>query len=330
MAKLSKSYKENRLNISTRLRVKESFDVIERVLSVAGREVVFFYIDGFTKDAEMLRIMQYLLSQKGLGSAGELLLKLPYVEVEASCDEDEIVRAVLSGQTAIFSQALNYFMEKSVKKHKNRAYIAVSDNLSRVKAYEFAKELGLEIVGQSGYVDDAAHELADCDIDTIICSQKLYDGEAKQLYHKLPKAVKNQCKFYVISPSKNRTLRLSQISHSAIVSKYDVIQKTLDYVAIPKNLKAYNLFKDALDITLSNPDALFDITKKVYSHLATIHNTDVRNIECNMRTAKKHSLLHCNPDIVNEVFGDFPDGESPSLSVYLSMLTTYILQKTSR
>ena len=105
MAKLSKSYKENRLNISTRLRVKESFDVIERVLSVAGREVVFFYIDGFTKDAEMLRIMQYLLSQKELGSAGELLLKLPYVEVEASCDEDEIVRAVLSGQTAIFSES---------------------------------------------------------------------------------------------------------------------------------------------------------------------------------------------------------------------------------
>ncbi len=219
-------------------------------------------------------------------------------------------------------------MEKTTTKTKKRAYIAVSDNLSKAKAYEYAREFGLEIVGQSGYLDDAANELADCDVDTIICSQKLYDGEAKQLYYKLPKVLKKQCKFYIISPSKNSTYRLRRVNKDALGSKYDIINATLDYVKITKNLKGYSLFKDALDITLSNPDALFDVTQKVYSHLAVIHSTNIRNVEYNMRTAKKHSLLCCNPDIISEVFGDYPDEKSLSLSEFLSILTTYILQKS--
>lgn len=105
MSSLSNAYKEKRTNISTRLRVNESFDVIERTLSVAGAEVAFFYIDGFIKDAEMLRIMQYLLSQKELGNAQSLLSKLPYVEVEITRDEDSLIRAVLSGQTALLSES---------------------------------------------------------------------------------------------------------------------------------------------------------------------------------------------------------------------------------
>lgn len=105
MSSLSNAYKENRTNISTRLRVNDSFDVIERTLCVAGQETTFFYIDGFVKDAEMLRIMQYLLSQKELGNAQSLLSKLPYVEVEITRDEDSLIRAVLSGQTALISES---------------------------------------------------------------------------------------------------------------------------------------------------------------------------------------------------------------------------------
>ena len=97
MSSLSNAYKEKRTNISTRLRVNESFDVIERTLSVAGAEVAFFYIDGFIKDAEMLRIMQYLLSQKELGNAQSLLSKLPYVEVEITQNPEVAVTAILSG-----------------------------------------------------------------------------------------------------------------------------------------------------------------------------------------------------------------------------------------
>ena len=91
--------------MSRRLRVKESFDMIERHLSVCDRDMCFFYIDGFVKDGEMLRIMQYLMSQKKIGSAEELEKRIPYVEVELSHEPEKIIHAVLSGQTAVFAES---------------------------------------------------------------------------------------------------------------------------------------------------------------------------------------------------------------------------------
>lgn len=79
--------------------------MIERHLTVCERDMCFFYIDGFVKDGEMLRIMQYLLSQKSIGSAEELERKIPYVEVELSHEPEKIIHAVLSGQTAVFAES---------------------------------------------------------------------------------------------------------------------------------------------------------------------------------------------------------------------------------
>lgn len=102
---LSLSHEANVTLLSSRLRVKESFDIIERHLSVAGEDVCFFYVDGFTKDSEMQRLMQYLLSQKSLTDARALTSSLPYIEVELGGEIDRIVTAVLSGQTALVSSA---------------------------------------------------------------------------------------------------------------------------------------------------------------------------------------------------------------------------------
>ncbi len=103
--KLYVDYGQNIEMISEKLRVKESFDIIERHLTVCERDMCFFYIDGFVKDGEMLRIMQYLLSQKTIGSAEELERKIPYVEVELTHEPSKIIRAVLSGQTAVFAES---------------------------------------------------------------------------------------------------------------------------------------------------------------------------------------------------------------------------------
>lgn len=102
---LCADYGENVDMMRRTLRVKESFDIIERHLTVCDRDMCFFYIDGFVKDGEMLRIMQYLLSQKTISTAEELEKKIPYVEVELTRERERLVRAVLSGQTAIFAES---------------------------------------------------------------------------------------------------------------------------------------------------------------------------------------------------------------------------------
>lgn len=103
--KLFLDHEKNVRFISKVLRVRESFDIIERHLTVCERDMCFFYIDGFVKDGEMLRIMQYLLSQKSIGSASELEKKIPYVEVELTHDPGKIITAVLSGQTAVLAES---------------------------------------------------------------------------------------------------------------------------------------------------------------------------------------------------------------------------------
>ncbi len=99
------SYGENVNFMRNALRVKESFDIIERHLAVCSRDMCFFYIDGFTKDAEMQRIMQTLLGLTEPMSARALELRLPYVEIARETDFDKLILAVLSGQTVIFAES---------------------------------------------------------------------------------------------------------------------------------------------------------------------------------------------------------------------------------
>ena len=103
--RLSEDYTANVTSLRSRMRVNKSFDLIERHLAVGGRDMCFFYIDGFIKDSEMQRIMQCLFSMKELTSARDTEKRLPYVEVEICEDADKLVCAVLSGQSAILAES---------------------------------------------------------------------------------------------------------------------------------------------------------------------------------------------------------------------------------
>ena len=49
--------KENVEMMNRLLPVKESFDILERNMVIGGRKSSFYFIDGFTKDEAMLKIM---------------------------------------------------------------------------------------------------------------------------------------------------------------------------------------------------------------------------------------------------------------------------------
>ncbi|MBR5242203.1 MAG: spore germination protein [Clostridia bacterium] len=102
---LSESFAENLIRLRARLGVGKSFDVIERELISAGVKLSFFYIDGFVKDGEMQRVMQALLAMKQIPSVASVEERLPYVEVTRATGTDEVVCAVLSGQTAVLGES---------------------------------------------------------------------------------------------------------------------------------------------------------------------------------------------------------------------------------
>ena len=106
MQRLTSDYKTNVELLSRRLRVDESFDLIRRSLPVGEDELTLFYIDGFVKDGITLRLMQFYLSQKGLGrgkDAAEQFVRsgVPYVEADVSRDLESILTMVLSGATVM-------------------------------------------------------------------------------------------------------------------------------------------------------------------------------------------------------------------------------------
>ena len=102
--RLSDNYNENITAVRQILRVGASFDIIERHLTVANRDMCFFYVDGFVKDGEAMRIMQAFIAEKELLNAEQTEKKIPYVEVELCQEQNKIIRSVLSGQTAVFAE----------------------------------------------------------------------------------------------------------------------------------------------------------------------------------------------------------------------------------
>ena len=79
--RLSEKYEDNVAMIDSVLSVDESFDIIKKTVSVGDDSLTLYYIDGFVKDGEMLRIMQYLLSLKQIGSAEELDKKIALIKI---------------------------------------------------------------------------------------------------------------------------------------------------------------------------------------------------------------------------------------------------------
>ena len=90
---LSENYSENLSIIEKRLGFGRNFDVLKRTLAVGRGEITFYFIDGFVKDGELQRIMQFLLGKSEIGSAEACEKMIPYVEISRATEVDEVIRA---------------------------------------------------------------------------------------------------------------------------------------------------------------------------------------------------------------------------------------------
>ena len=100
------SVKENVAYVNQVLPVKKSFDLVQRDMVIGGREASFFFVDGFTKDESMLKIMDSFFGVKeedmpdsATGFSRECI---PYVEVDTISEFDQVFRNILSGVTCLF------------------------------------------------------------------------------------------------------------------------------------------------------------------------------------------------------------------------------------
>lgn len=103
---VSASVKENETYINETLPVADSFDIVQRNIVIGGRDAVFYFIDGFTKDESMLKLMDsfFSVAEEDMPPTATAFSRkcIPYVEVDIFSDFDQIFRNVLSGATCLF------------------------------------------------------------------------------------------------------------------------------------------------------------------------------------------------------------------------------------
>ena len=109
MQVLSASYGENLAYFNRLLKPGENFDLICREMRVGKDNVAFFYIDGFTKDAVLLKLFQYFIGlkeiEKGEHAAEHFAEKhIPYIEVEVSGSCDHLSTMILSGACVMLAE----------------------------------------------------------------------------------------------------------------------------------------------------------------------------------------------------------------------------------
>ena len=103
---VSASLTDNTKYMNRALPVKKSFDIIERNLIIGGQNSAFYFIDGFTKDETMLKLMDSFLNISADDMPEDATSFstscIPYVEVDILGDFDSIFKNLLSGVTCLF------------------------------------------------------------------------------------------------------------------------------------------------------------------------------------------------------------------------------------
>ena len=104
--KVTASREANADYLNQLLPIKESFDLIQRDMLIGGRMASFYFIDGFTKDEVMLKIMDsfFKLKEEEMPPDATQFSRMfvPYVEVDILGNFDQVLKNILSGVTCLF------------------------------------------------------------------------------------------------------------------------------------------------------------------------------------------------------------------------------------
>ncbi len=100
------SLKENVAYVNEILPVEDSFDIVQRNIVIGGKDAAFYFVDGFTKDESMLKLMDsfFSVTEEDMPKTAAAFSRkcIPYVEVDITGDFDQVFRNVLSGATGLF------------------------------------------------------------------------------------------------------------------------------------------------------------------------------------------------------------------------------------
>ena len=102
----SKSVADNVTHLKQVLQTDKNFDVVYRPLRIADREMALFFVDGFTKDEVLLKLIQVwsAIKKEDMPEDAAAFSRqyLPYGEVNLVREEQDMVVQLLMGASCLF------------------------------------------------------------------------------------------------------------------------------------------------------------------------------------------------------------------------------------
>ena len=101
---ISTDVETNKLHFDALFCTKRNFDLKKRELAFAGKKAVLYMVDGFLRSDVLERILsEFSYLKKGDADFEEEFFEhhIPFASVDKMTDDAEIIKAVLSGRTAL-------------------------------------------------------------------------------------------------------------------------------------------------------------------------------------------------------------------------------------
>ena len=102
----SQNLKDNITHLHEKLNVQTNFDVVYRIVHIGGREACLYFIDGFTKDDSLLKILQVFstIKPEDMPKDAHAFSKqyVPYGEIGLLSNETDMITQLLSGVSCLF------------------------------------------------------------------------------------------------------------------------------------------------------------------------------------------------------------------------------------
>ena len=102
----SQNLKDNITHLHEKLNVQTNFDVVYRIVHIGGREACLYFIDGFTKDESLLKILQVFstIKPEDMPKDAHAFSKqyVPYGEIGLLSNDTDMITQLLSGVSCLF------------------------------------------------------------------------------------------------------------------------------------------------------------------------------------------------------------------------------------
>ncbi len=122
---MTRNFAQNDRDLSSALHLDESFDLIRRPVQVGGRDAAFYLIDGFIKDELFEKLLEFFYSLAANDPAFQspeafLARAVPYCEAALETDGQNVLTAVLSGQTCLLVDGFNAAILLDIRTYPQR------------------------------------------------------------------------------------------------------------------------------------------------------------------------------------------------------------------